>query len=53
MGNAIATIIGTVVHIFNKIVEKAGNLKSSKKDYYQAEILLKDEENQAGTNLLK
>jgi|LauGreDrversion4_2_1035121.scaffolds.fasta_scaffold315260_2 hypothetical protein len=53
MGNAFGTIIASVIELFNKLVEKINGNKSIKRPYYQSEILLKDEENQAGNTRIK
>ena len=52
MGNSLATVFGTLVGIYYKLLEKAGNLTSKKNSSFQSEILLKDEENQAGKMFL-
>ena len=52
MGNAFATIISSLIEMYNKIAQKVYSFKSKKRDYYQSEILLKDEENQAGKKKL-
>ena len=48
MGNVLVTVVGSMVGIYYKLLEKASKFTSKKKDYYHSEILLKDEENQAG-----
>jgi hypothetical protein len=48
MGNAFAAVLGTLAEIYYKLLEKASRLKSGRPRYYNAEILLRDEENQAG-----
>ena len=48
MGNLLGTVVGSLVGIYLKLLEKASKFTSKKKDYSQSEILLKDEENQAG-----
>jgi hypothetical protein len=53
MGNAFGSIIASVIEIFNKLVENVNGTKSIKRPYYQSEILLKDEENQAGKRRIK
>jgi hypothetical protein len=53
MGNAFGSIISSVIELFNKLVEKVNGPKSIKRPYYQSEILLKDEENQAGKTCIK
>lgn len=52
MGNALATILGSLIEIYNKIMKKDSSLNTKKREYYNSEILLKDEENQAGKKKL-
>lgn len=53
MGNAFASIVSSIFELFNKLIEKVNGPKSIKRPYYQSEILLKDEENQAGKLAIK
>ena len=48
MGNTLQMVLGSLVGIYYKLLEKTGSFKSSKREYYNADILLKDEEKQAG-----
>ena len=52
MGNALATVLGSLVGFYYKLLEKTTSYKSSKNEFLHTEILLKDEENQAGSLLL-
>ena len=52
MGNTLATVLGSFVGIYYKLLEKAGNISFTKSTSNKSEILLKDEEKQEGRNVI-
>ena len=52
MGNTLATVLGSFVGIYYKLLEKAVNISFTKSTSNKSEILLKDEEKQEGRNVI-
>jgi len=52
MGNTLATVLGSFVGIYYKLLEKACNISFTKSTSNKSEILLKDEEKQEGRNVI-